>query len=80
MAISFQVSLPPLKGPFEANVIKQVSLALNISETIINLHRPYYAKHLYDDIDDSVASTYAPSYLSVVERCAVRTTWNYLWR
>ncbi|KAJ0104372.1 hypothetical protein J7T55_011156 [Diaporthe amygdali] len=27
---------------------QQTNLALNISETVINLHRPYYAKALYD--------------------------------
>lgn len=48
-----------------------MNLALNISETIINLHRPYYAKALYENIDDRVASVYAPSYLTVIERCAV---------
>ncbi|KAK4937550.1 hypothetical protein LTR10_021842 [Elasticomyces elasticus] len=50
---------------------QQMNLALNISETIINLHRPYYAKALYDEIKDPVKSMYAPSFLTVVERCAV---------
>lgn len=49
-----------------------MNLELNISETIINLHRPYYAKALYEDIDDRVKSEYAPSYLAVIERCSVR--------
>ncbi|KAL2432701.1 hypothetical protein ABEF95_014691 [Exophiala dermatitidis] len=49
---------------------QQTNLALNISETIINLHRPYYAKALYDDVE-SVESVYAPSFLTVVERCAI---------
>lgn len=48
-----------------------MNLALNVSETIINLHRPYYAKALYD-IDDRVKSIYAPSFLTVIERCAVK--------
>lgn len=48
-----------------------MNLELNISETIINLHRPYYAKALFDDIDDSIKSEYAPSFLTVIERCAV---------
>ncbi|KAI9147388.1 hypothetical protein HJFPF1_12408 [Paramyrothecium foliicola] len=29
---------------------QQMNLALNTCETIINLHRPYYAKALYDDV------------------------------
>ncbi|OJJ02455.1 hypothetical protein ASPVEDRAFT_676961 [Aspergillus versicolor CBS 583.65] len=50
---------------------QQSNLALNISETIINLHRPYYAKALYEEIDDRVKSVYAPSFLTVIERCAM---------
>ncbi|OQV06667.1 Fungal specific transcription factor domain-containing protein [Cladophialophora immunda] len=50
---------------------QQTNLALNISETIINLHRPYYAKALYDDVDDRVKSVHAPSFLTVIERCAI---------
>ncbi|RAK77690.1 uncharacterized protein BO72DRAFT_477267 [Aspergillus fijiensis CBS 313.89] len=49
---------------------QQMNLALNISETIINLHRPYYAKALYD-INDRMRSVYAPSFLTVIERCAI---------
>jgi hypothetical protein len=56
-----------------------MNLELNISETIINLHRPYYAKALYEDINDRVKSEYAPSYLAVVERCSVRAVLNSLW-
>ena len=36
---------------------KQTNLALNISETIINLHRPYYAKALYDELEEAGEST-----------------------
>ncbi|KFZ06247.1 hypothetical protein V501_07591 [Pseudogymnoascus sp. VKM F-4519 (FW-2642)] len=50
---------------------QQTNLALNISETIINLHRPYYAKALYDDIDNYARSTYASSFFTVIERCAI---------
>ncbi|KAA8642659.1 Zn(II)2Cys6 transcription factor [Aspergillus tanneri] len=50
---------------------QQMNLALNISETIINLHRPYYAKALYEDKEDTVRSIYATSFLTVIERCAV---------
>ncbi|KAL4893492.1 hypothetical protein BDV59DRAFT_207607 [Aspergillus ambiguus] len=49
---------------------QQTNLALNISETIINLHRPYYARALYDD-SDGVKSVYASSFLTVIERCAI---------
>ncbi|KAL4764891.1 Zn(II)2Cys6 transcription factor [Aspergillus foveolatus] len=50
---------------------QQSNLALNISETIINLHRPYYAKALYEEIDDRLRSVHAPSFMTVIERCAV---------
>ncbi|KAL4939489.1 hypothetical protein BDV06DRAFT_198793 [Aspergillus oleicola] len=50
---------------------QQSNLALNISETIINLHRPYYAKSLYEDVDDRLKSVYAPSFMTVIERCTI---------
>ena len=50
---------------------QQTNLALNISETIINLHRPYYAKALYDDVGSDGRSLYAPSFFTVIERCAI---------
>ncbi|KAK5077349.1 hypothetical protein LTR51_003038 [Lithohypha guttulata] len=50
---------------------QQMNLAFNISETFINLHRPYYAKALYEDIDDRLKSVYAQSFLAVIERCTI---------
>ncbi|WWC98837.1 hypothetical protein V866_005730 [Kwoniella sp. B9012] len=50
---------------------QQNNLALNISETIIFLHRPYFARVLYSDTQDRVRSAYATSYLAVIERCGV---------
>ncbi|KAH7070681.1 hypothetical protein BKA63DRAFT_545166 [Paraphoma chrysanthemicola] len=50
---------------------QQMSLALNISETFINLHRPYYARALYGNVDDSLNMVYGPSFLTVIERCAI---------
>ena len=49
---------------------QQTNLALNVSETIINLHRPYYAKALYEV--DRAESIYKPSFYTVIERCGVR--------
>lgn len=54
------------------NFVQQSNLALNICETIINLHRTYFAKALYDTKDDMIGSPYMPSFLTVIERCAVR--------
>lgn len=50
---------------------QQTNLALNVAETIINLHRPYFAKALYEQIDDRMKSAYASSFLAVIERCAI---------
>lgn len=50
---------------------QQTNLALNISETIVNLHRPYYAKTIYESPTANRSSTYAQSFMSVVERCAI---------
>ncbi|OAA59728.1 Transcription factor [Niveomyces insectorum RCEF 264] len=40
-------------------------------QTVINLHRPYYAKALYEDTGGSDRSIYAPSFYAVIERCAI---------
>ncbi|KAJ4263378.1 hypothetical protein NW762_006197 [Fusarium torreyae] len=48
---------------------RQTNLALNVSETIINLHRPYYARALYDA--DHSESIYKASFYTVVERCGI---------
>ncbi|KAL6364654.1 hypothetical protein LRP88_00624 [Fusarium phalaenopsidis] len=48
---------------------QQTNLALNVSETIINLHRPYYARVLHDA--DHGESVYKPSFYIVIERCAI---------
>lgn len=58
---------------------QQSNLALNLCETFINLHRPYYAKALYDDTHTTDTSIYAQSFYAVIERCAVSTrTFNLL--
>ncbi|RSL96732.1 hypothetical protein CDV31_013336 [Fusarium ambrosium] len=48
---------------------RQTNLALNVSETIINLHRPYYARVLHDA--NHGESIYKPSFYIVIERCAI---------
>ncbi|RTE74499.1 hypothetical protein BHE90_011070 [Fusarium euwallaceae] len=48
---------------------RQTNLALNLSETIINLHRPYYARVLHDA--NHSESVYKPSFYIVIERCAI---------
>ncbi|KAF2829606.1 hypothetical protein CC86DRAFT_285630 [Ophiobolus disseminans] len=54
-----------------AITFQQMNLAFNTAETFINLHRPYYAKVLYNPNDESIRSTCAPSFLTIIERCAI---------
>jgi hypothetical protein len=54
-----------------ADPTQQFSLAMNISEMILYLHRPFFAKILYDRNSDPMRSPFALSYLTVVERCTV---------
>lgn len=50
---------------------QQFVLALNISEGLMHLHRPYFARALYDSPKDPSRSRFGQSYLTVVERCNV---------
>ena len=50
---------------------QQCTLAINICETILFLHRPYYAKALHESVEDPTKSMFGASYLAVIERCNV---------
>jgi hypothetical protein len=50
---------------------QQFTLALNVSETILFLQRPYFVKALQEAPQDPTRSAYGKSYLAVVERCNV---------
>ncbi|RSH80750.1 hypothetical protein EHS25_007086 [Saitozyma podzolica] len=50
---------------------QQYTLALNISENVLFLQRPYYVRALHERPFDPTLSTYGESYLAVVERCSV---------
>ncbi|GMK58493.1 hypothetical protein CspeluHIS016_0505250 [Cutaneotrichosporon spelunceum] len=50
---------------------QQFTLYLNLSESIIFLHRPYFARALHDAVPDPTLSVFGQSYLTVVERCNV---------
>lgn len=50
---------------------QQFVLALNISECLVHLHRPYFARALYESPKDPSRSRFGQSYLAVVERCNV---------
>jgi hypothetical protein len=52
-------------------VPQQYTLALNISENVLFLQRPYYVRALHERPFDPTLSTYGESYLAVVERCSV---------
>lgn len=50
---------------------QQFTLALNVSESILFLQRPYFVRALQEAPQDPTRSAYAKSYLAVVERCNV---------
>lgn len=50
---------------------QQFTLALNVSETILFLQRPYFVRALQEAPHDPTTSRYGKSYLAVVERCNV---------
>ncbi|WWC88880.1 uncharacterized protein L201_003795 [Kwoniella dendrophila CBS 6074] len=60
-------------APTQSNLIlsfQQCTLAINISETVLFLHRPFYARAL-NEAEDPTRSTFGLSFLAVVERCHV---------
>nr|XP_018266019.1 uncharacterized protein I303_02397 [Kwoniella dejecticola CBS 10117]OBR88177.1 hypothetical protein I303_02397 [Kwoniella dejecticola CBS 10117] len=50
---------------------QQFTLALNISEHVLFLHRPYFVMAMHDQPVDPTRSVYGRSYLAVIERCSV---------
>ncbi|OCF39133.1 hypothetical protein I317_07074 [Kwoniella heveanensis CBS 569] len=61
-----EISRRNLKRTFQ-----QFTLALNISEHVLFLHRPYFVMAMHDQPMDPTRSVYGRSYLAVVERCSV---------
>ncbi|WWC87416.1 uncharacterized protein L201_002305 [Kwoniella dendrophila CBS 6074] len=50
---------------------QQFTLALNVSEHVLFLHRPYFVMAMHDKPLDPTISVYGKSYLAVIERCSV---------
>lgn len=50
---------------------QQFTLALNVCETVLFLHRPYFARALHARRTDPARTEFGPSYLAVVERSSV---------
>jgi hypothetical protein len=50
---------------------QQHSLAVNISEAILFLQRPYFLKALHENPLDPSRSQYGAAFLAVIERCSV---------
>ncbi|RSH94924.1 hypothetical protein EHS25_000008 [Saitozyma podzolica] len=48
---------------------QQFTLAINLSECLIFLHRPYFARALHESPGDPTRSAFGQSYLVVMERC-----------
>ncbi|ORY30182.1 fungal-specific transcription factor domain-domain-containing protein [Naematelia encephala] len=63
---SLEVSTKNLKQTFQ-----QYTLAINISEALLFLHRPFFAAAMYEQSGDLAPSTRGQSYLAVIERCNV---------
>jgi hypothetical protein len=55
---------------------QQFTLAINISETVLFLHRPYFARALHARELDAARTEFGPSYLAVVERSSVGATFS----
>ncbi|WVQ84767.1 hypothetical protein IAT38_006924 [Cryptococcus sp. DSM 104549] len=60
---------PPIDKRDLQLTFQQFTFAMNISEVMVFLHRPYYARALHSSVDDPTRSVYGQSYLTVVERC-----------
>lgn len=58
--------------------LQQFTLALNVSESILSLQRPYFVMALNENPQDPTRSMYGHSYLVVVERCNVGFHFDYL--
>ncbi|GMK58988.1 hypothetical protein CspeluHIS016_0700030 [Cutaneotrichosporon spelunceum] len=50
---------------------QQCTLAVNVSEAFLFLHRPNFVKVLREQHDDPTKSAYAQSFFSILERCNV---------
>lgn len=51
--------------------LQQFTIALNVSESLLFLHRPYFARALHERKADPTQTEFGQSYLCVVERCNV---------
>ncbi|OCF32109.1 hypothetical protein I316_06265 [Kwoniella heveanensis BCC8398] len=65
---AFAASLPIDKKDLQ-RTFQQFTLAMNLSELIVFLERPYFAQALHASPSDPTRSQYGQSYLTVVERC-----------
>lgn len=64
---------PPLTRRDLRRSFERHWLALIVSETIVNLNRPYFIKALVERPDDPTRTAYAQAFLSVLERSNVCT-------
>ncbi|KAK4684896.1 hypothetical protein P7C73_g5268, partial [Tremellales sp. Uapishka_1] len=62
---------PPVNREELKLTFQQHALALNISETILFLLRPFYARALHEQPLDPSKSKYGEAFLAVVERCRI---------
>jgi hypothetical protein len=62
---------PPFNRRDLRRTFEQHWLALIVSETIVNLNRPYFIKALVEKPDDPSRTSYGQAFLSVLERSNV---------
>ena len=62
---------PPTDKRNFHKTFQQFTLAMNVCESFVLLHRPYFARALHESPKDPTKSIYAQSYLCVIERCNV---------
>lgn len=68
---TLQVTHDPAFAQMLQLTAQQFTLALNVSEAFLFLHRPYFARALHERKPDPTQTGYGQSYLCVVERCNV---------
>ncbi|KAL1404878.1 hypothetical protein Q8F55_008489 [Vanrija albida] len=66
---SAALASPPIDRRNLQKSFQVFTVGIKLSECLIDLHRPYYWKALSENPSDPTRSKFAPSYLTVVERC-----------
>ncbi|WOO86263.1 putative transcriptional regulatory protein [Vanrija pseudolonga] len=63
------LATPPIERRNLQKAFQVFTVGIKVSECLIDLHRPYFWRALSENASDPTRSKFAPSYLTVVERC-----------